>query len=82
MRAGDLMLQEPGGAVVTLGEALPAEMARVRDEVLPVYLSIGPSGLFAATWMRLALDKAAVAMIEGDVIAMMRAYEELKGATT
>lgn len=30
----------------TLGEALPCEMARVRDELIPAYQSIGPVGAF------------------------------------
>lgn len=63
----------------SLGEELPKEMARVRDEVLPVYVSVGPSGLFAATMMRRDLDLAAKAMIEGDTVGMLRAYESLKG---
>lgn len=66
----------------SLGTELPKEMARVRDEVIPTYLEIGPSGLFAVTWMRAALDKATKALAEGDVITMMQVYEELKGATT
>ena len=64
----------------SLGEALPAEMARVRDQLLPVYDSI-PAGVFAATMMRADLDKAAKAMAEGDVVAMLHAYEALKGYT-
>jgi hypothetical protein len=68
--------------VRTLGEALPLEMARVRDKVLPAYRAIGPAGTFAITWMTRALDDAARAMAEGDVVAMIKAYEELKGATT
>jgi hypothetical protein len=63
----------------TLGDALPREMTRVRDHVLPAYVAIGRPGLFAATGMRLALDRAARAMIEGDVADMIRAYDELKG---
>ncbi len=62
----------------SLGEALPKEMARVRDEVLPLYLQI-PTGIFAATMMRADLDAAAKAMAEGDVVAMLRTYESLKG---
>lgn len=65
----------------TLGDALPREMARVRDEVLPMYLEI-PTGIFAAIMMRNALNAAAKAMAEGDVVAMLRAYEELKGFST
>lgn len=62
--------------MTSLGEALPAEMARVRD-LLTLYDAI-PTGVFAATMMRMALDRAAKAMIEGDVVAMLRVYEELK----
>jgi len=63
----------------TLGDALPREMARVRDVVMPAYVEIGPAGIFALTMMRQALDGAARAMAEGDVVAMIRWYEELKG---
>jgi len=63
----------------TLGDALPQEIARVRDEVLPEYIAIGPAGAIAAALMRQSLDLAAKAMAEGDVVAMMRACLELKG---
>lgn len=62
----------------TLGEALPREMTRVRDKVLPAYLSI-PAGIFAATMMRQSLDAAQRALAEGDVVAMLTCYEDLKG---
>lgn len=64
--------------IETLGDALPKEMARVRDKILPEYLSIGPSGKFAVAMMRADLDKAAVAMIKGDCVAMIQVYESLK----
>lgn len=66
----------------SLGTALPKEMARVRDEVLPAYIEIGPLGAIAAAMIRADLDKAARALAEGDVAAMVRAYEALKGCTT
>lgn len=66
----------------TLGDALPAEMARVRDEVIPAYLAIGQSGAPALFMMRRSLDAATKALAEGDVVAMMRAYEDLKGYET
>jgi len=65
--------------MTTLGEALPAEIARVRDEVLPVYLELGAAGQFGVVLMRLALDRASVAMVSGDVVGMIRACEDLKG---
>lgn len=64
--------------VDTLGDALPREMARVRDKVMPAYLEIGPEGAFALTFMRGDLDRAAKALAEGDVAGMIRAYEALK----
>ena len=62
----------------TLGTALPREMARVRDDVLPYYTT-EEGGQFAATMMRADLDAAAKALAEGDVVAMLRVYESLKG---
>lgn len=70
---------EPGqeAEVITLGSDLPKQMARVRDELLPLYDAI-PTGVFAATLMRVALDRAAKALAEGDVVNMIRVYEELR----
>lgn len=65
--------------VTTLGEALPAEIARVRDDIMPVYEDIGAPGMFAVLSMKRDMDLATKALAEGDVIAMLRAYEELKG---
>jgi hypothetical protein len=67
---------------VTLGEALPREMARVRDEVMPQYLALrGMPGVnveFALSMMRYDLDRAANAMAAGDVVAMLEVYQSLK----
>lgn len=68
--------------MMSLAEALPAEMKRVRDEVMPAYLAL--SGLPnvnvepALAMMRHDLDRATKALAEGDVIEMMRVYESLK----
>lgn len=61
----------------SLGEALPAEMARVRDVVMPPYIEIDAP--VALMLMRASLDRATKALAEGDVAAMIRAYEDLKG---
>lgn len=63
----------------TLGDDLPKQMARVRDEVLPAYLSIGAPGRMAVAMMRADLDAAAKALAEGDVVAMLRVYQRLRG---
>jgi hypothetical protein len=63
----------------TLGDALPREMARVRDELIPIYSAIGPVGGFALAMMRHDLDRAARAMASGDLVEMIAVYESLKG---
>lgn len=68
--------------MTTLGEDLPKQMARVRDEVMPAYVEIGPPGRFALSFMRASLDRAAKAMAEGDLPAMIAAYQELKDYKT
>jgi hypothetical protein len=64
--------------MTTLGEDLPKQMTRVRDVLIPQYLSIGPAGGFAIEMMRRSLDRAQTAMAEGDLPAMIAAYQELK----
>lgn len=61
----------------TLADALPAEIERVQ-ELLPLYDEI-PTGIFAATMMRQSIKRAHAAMIAGDVVEMLRCYEDLKG---
>lgn len=64
----------------SVADALPKEMARIRDEVLPEYDAL-PTGVFAATMMRAELDRAAKAMVEGDTIQMIKSLQELRGFT-
>ena len=64
--------------MLTLGDALPIEMARVRDEVIPAYQEIGAPGVLALMCMRAALDRAARAMAVGDVVEMVAVYHDLK----
>lgn len=66
----------------TLGDALPREMTRVRDQVMPAYVAIGAPGAFVLAMIRADLDAAQKAMIEGDIVAMIRLYESLKGYGT
>ena len=61
------------------GDALPAEMARVRDRVMPTYLALGPVGATALAFMRGDLDLAARALAEGDAAAMIEALTALRG---
>lgn len=61
----------------TLADALLNEQQRVR-ELLPLYDAI-PTGIFAATMMRQSLARAEQAVASGDGVAMLAAYEDLKG---
>ena len=61
----------------TLGDALPREQARVR-ELLGIYKSIGPAGMFAATLMEESLRRADKAVMSGDPVEIIKAYEDLK----
>lgn len=63
--------------MATLGDDLPVQMARVRDQVMPAYREIGAPGAIALAFMRQDLDKAAQAMAEGDVAAMIAAHKAL-----
>lgn len=61
----------------SLAEALPKEQQRVR-ELVKVYDEI-PAGEFGAVMLRQALTRAGHAAASGDVVAMLRSYQELKG---
>lgn len=64
----------------TLADALPKEMARVR-EVLGHYKEIGPAGMLGAAFIEQDLRAADVAVMNGDVVAMLRAFNTLKEIT-
>ena len=63
-----------------LAEALPAEQARVRELIMQ-YRSplLEGAGEIAARMMEAALQTAERAAASGDVVAMIRSYEELRG---
>lgn len=62
----------------TLADAFMAEQKRVR-ELLGVYKEIGPAGAFGAAMIEQVLQRADQAAMEGDPVAIMAAYGELKG---
>jgi hypothetical protein len=61
----------------TLADALPREIERVQ-ELIPMYESV-LMGFIAAGMMRESIRQAHAAMVSGDVVAMLRVYEDLKG---
>jgi len=62
----------------TLADALPAESARVR-EVLWIYKSLGKAGQIGAMLIEQDLKAADLAVMSGDPVAMLKAYQVLKG---
>jgi hypothetical protein len=65
-----------------LAEALPEQQRRVREEILPQYESLqgmpGVNVAFAIHGIKAALANSELAAASGDVVAMLRACEELK----
>lgn len=62
----------------TLPEALVREIARVRDEVRPAYVSIGSPGRFALEILDRSLTRADKALEEHDAAEMVIAYKSLR----
>ena len=64
----------------TLGESLPKQQARVRKLILQYRdPMLSGAGSFAAAMMEASLRSADQAVISGDIVAMIQAYEDLKG---
>jgi hypothetical protein len=66
------------GSPKSLGELYPKEQKRL-IELIEVYKSIGPAGSFGLVAIKSVLDRANKASISGDVVEMIRSYEEMKG---
>jgi hypothetical protein len=62
----------------SLGEEYPKEQARCR-KVLAMYREIGPPGAFGAALIEQTLREADRAAVSGDLAAMLRAYQAMKG---
>jgi len=67
--------------IAPLDEALLKEIDRVRDVVLPDYVDMIAAAGAGVHRVHRALDAAAKAMIEGDVVAMFQSLKTLKGIT-
>ncbi len=62
----------------TVGEDMPNQQARAR-ELLKQYREIGPAGAFGAMMIEQSLRMADEAVISGDIVRILAAYEDLKG---
>lgn len=61
----------------TLGEELPIEIKR-NQELKKIYDDV-PTGFIGASLIQLDIDAAVKALADGDVVAMLVAYDKLKG---
>lgn len=67
--------------IKSLAQALPEEQARVR-EILGYYKELGPVGMFGAAFIEQDLREADNAVMSGDVVRMIAAYQKLKKIKT
>ena len=67
--------------MATLPERLEQEIARVRDQVMPLYVAIGVEGFVAVSLMRVNLAAATRALAGYDAVEMLQALKELEGHT-
>jgi phosphoserine aminotransferase len=62
---------------MTVGEDYPKQQARCR-EILGAAKEIGPAGKFLVAMMEDILRRADEAAISGDVVSILRLYQEMK----
>jgi len=65
------------GETMNLAEAMLKEQKKCR-ELSTIYKELGPAGGFAKLMVDQALAQAESAVMSGDVVAMLKAYQELK----
>lgn len=63
--------------MTSLADEFPREQARCRD-LLGIYQSLGRTGAFGAACIEDVLRRADVAAATGDVVAMIRTYQEMQ----
>jgi hypothetical protein len=62
----------------SVGIEFPKEQSRVR-ELLNIYHQLGPQGSFGAMMINQVLQRAEEAQASGDPVAILRAFQALKG---
>lgn len=64
--------------MTSVGEDMPNQQARAR-ELLTEYHKIGPAGKFGVYMIEQALRRADAALASGDVVEIVKSYQELRG---
>lgn len=60
-----------------LAEALSQELKR-NQELLEIYISLGPVGVFGAAFIRQDIADTQKSMASSDIVKMLQAYQKLK----
>ena len=63
----------------TVGSEFPVEQARVRELIATYRALPGNVGVLGAAILEEVLRKADQAAMSGDIVAILRSYEEMKG---
>jgi len=61
----------------TLGDEYPIEQERLRN-LLQQYIEIGPAGTLGAVMIKASLAEADAAAVSGDLVRMIRAFQDMK----
>lgn len=67
--------------MTSLAEAMPAKIREMNEVIIPAYVEIipiSPMTQIVVTIMRAQVHAATEALASGDVIAILRAYEDIK----
>ena len=67
--------------VTSIADAIQEEIKRVREVLIPAYEEIGLAGQPAIYMMNMSLDAATKALAEGDCVAIIQCYQDLKDYT-
>ena len=65
----------------SLAEVLPARIREMNEVIIPAYVEIiplAPMTAITVSLMRSSVNRAVEALASGDVVEMIRAYEDIK----
>ena len=66
---------------MNLLEGIQKEQKRLREELIPLYETIGPAGIVGIAMMKASIDGGDRAIASGDVVEMLRACRDLQEHT-
>jgi hypothetical protein len=70
--------RQEGDMGENLIESIQGRVAKMREEYIPAYQSIGPEGVFGVAMMRAAIQRAEKAVAAMDTVEMVSSLQELR----